>query len=320
MSPHEGHRRRFASNQALHRRRRRIAFATLVAIVAVPTLVLTAFQGSDSGPVDWSGGKLRRGMQALVGPAGQRTAVERLIRLGLPVYCAGTEGRYVALTFDDGPSEHTPRFYDLLRAAGARATFFIVGANMGSPTFAAYARRVAEIGALGDHTWLHTALAGLPEETILDEVSRTKRAIVKTTAAPVLVFRPPFASRDETVQRIVGAQRMLTVLWNTDSRDWAGVGWRQIAANVVRGLEPGSIVLMHDTRPETLKALQRVILPELGRRGLRAVTLPELLALDPPTEAQLREDASRGRCTRGHYEGDAKLPARTAVTSSPRRR
>jgi peptidoglycan-N-acetylglucosamine deacetylase len=298
---------RFASHQARHRRRRRVAFAALVAIVAVPTFLLTAFRGSDSGGASegWSGGKLvRPALAPIVGAARERTAVERLVRLGLPIYCGGATGRYVALTFDDGPGPLTPQFHRLLAQFGARSTFFLVGANMRSATFRAYARESARIGALGNHTWMHTALGGLPEDRISSEVGQTQRAIADATDAPVLVFRPPFASRDSRVQRIVEAQGMAMVLWNTDSRDWAGAGWREIADNVLRGLEPGSIVLLHDTRSETLRALRNVILPELARRDLRAVTLPELFALDPPSAEQLREDASRGACARGQYDAN----------------
>ena len=276
-------------------------------VVAVPTLVLTAFRGSGSSTTGagWSAGKLVRATGAVVSAARQKAAVERLVQLGLPIYCAGSQDRFVALTFDDGPSEHTPRFHELLRAAGARATFFIVGGNLVSPTLAAFARDDAQIGALGDHTWLHTALAGLPEDRVIDEIVRTKRAIVKATQAPVLVFRPPFASRDAAVERIVRSNGMVMTLWNTDSRDWSGAGWRQIGKNVVRGLGPGSIILMHDTRPASLEALRKVILPALAKRRLQAVTLPELIALNPPSERQLREDASRGACSRGHYEGNS---------------
>jgi peptidoglycan/xylan/chitin deacetylase (PgdA/CDA1 family) len=301
------HRPRFASQQVQHRRRRRIALAALVVVVAVPTLVLTAFRGSGSSRTEagWSGGKLVRGTGGMVNTARQKAAVQRVIQLGLPIYCAGSQGRYVALTFDDGPSEHTPRFHQLLRAAGVRATFFIVGGNLVSPTFAAFARDDAQFGALGDHTWMHTALAGLPEQKVVDEIVRTKRAMVRATRAPVLVFRPPFASRDAAVERVVRSHGMVMALWNTDSRDWSGAGWRQIGKNVVRGLEPGSIILLHDTRPATIKALRKVILPELRKRRLQAVTLPELIALNPPSEKQLREDASRGACSRGQYEGNA---------------
>src|SRR6185436_10295330 len=115
----------------------------------------------------------------------QEAAVKRLLRLGLPVYCAGAKGHYVALTFDDGPSIHTPQFLDVLRDAGARATFFIVGGNMVSSEFASYARDDTKLGALGDHTWSHANLLALPETQAVSEIARAKRAIVDATHARV---------------------------------------------------------------------------------------------------------------------------------------
>jgi peptidoglycan/xylan/chitin deacetylase (PgdA/CDA1 family) len=47
------------------------------------------------------------------------------------------------------------------------------------------------------------------------------------------------------------------------------------------GIRGGSIVVLHETRPQTLPLL-RTILRDLHRRGLRAVTVPELLANAPP--------------------------------------
>ena len=55
--------------------------------------------------------------------------------------------------------------------------------------------------------------------------------------------------------------------------------------NVLAGLRPGAIVLMHDIHPWTLRALPR-ILRAIRLRGLRAVTVPELLALDAPAAHQ----------------------------------
>jgi peptidoglycan/xylan/chitin deacetylase (PgdA/CDA1 family) len=282
----------------------------LLVVVAVPTIALTAFGGSGSSTTSsggrWAGGKVKAAPGSageLVSAARQKAAVDRLIRFGVPIYCSGGRGNYVALTFDDGPSLLTPQFLKLLRDAGARATFFVVGANMTSSTFAGYARDDTKLGAMGDHTWTHAALGSLPEDQVVSEIGRAKRAIVKTTGAPVLVFRPPFASHSSTVGRVSNQFGMLEILWNTDSKDWAGRSWDRIADNVLAGLAPGAIVLMHDTRSETIKALRSSILPALKLRGLKAVTLPELFALDPPSEAQVREDANRGACSHGQFDG-----------------
>ncbi len=49
---------------------------------------------------------------------------------GAGIYSCSTPGE-VALTFDDGPYIYTDHILDLLAAAGAKATFFITGNNLG---------------------------------------------------------------------------------------------------------------------------------------------------------------------------------------------
>ena len=75
---------------------------------------------------------------------------------------------------------------------------------------------------------------------------------------------------------------LLEVFWSVDSRDWTpGANVRRVVRNVVAGLRPGAIVLMHDIHPWTVAAVPQ-ILQAIRLRGLRAVSVPELLALDPP--------------------------------------
>jgi peptidoglycan/xylan/chitin deacetylase (PgdA/CDA1 family) len=106
----------------------------------------------------------------------------------------------------------------------------------------------------------------------------------------ILVWRPPFAGSTPALDRRARALGVLKILWNVDSRDALGDEHAAIARNVIRGLRPGSIILLHENRGQTLRALRR-ILPALRRRRLQAVTVPELLALDPPSDDQLRRRA-----------------------------
>ena len=82
---------------------------------------------------------------------------------------------------------------------------------------------------------------------------------------------------------------MLEVLWSIDSRDSEGATWTEMLRNVKAELRPGSIVLFHENRGQTLKVINR-LLPWMRRRGLRSVSVPELLAMDPPSDAQVRAD------------------------------
>jgi len=80
---------------------------------------------------------------------------------------------------------------------------------------------------------------------------------------------------------------MLDILWSTDSADSLGAEWDGIIRNVEAGLHPGAIILMHENRGQTIRALT-TLLPELHRRHLRSVSLTELFATDPPSAEQVR--------------------------------
>ncbi len=224
---------------------------------------------------------------ALPGPDAQRRAVESLARIGLPVYCGGGRaGKIVALTFDDGPGAYTGTAMKILRRAGARATFFLVGRNLDShPGLPPLEER---LGALGNHSWSHPVLPDLPQEEMAAELSRTKEAIESLARGSVSLFRPPYGARSPAVDEHARSLGMLTVLWSVDTRDSIDADHDGIYRAVVDGLRPGGIVLMHENRGQTLRALRFQILPELAQRGYRAVSVPELLALDPPTRRQLR--------------------------------
>src|SRR2546430_10778401 len=64
---------------------------------------------------------------------GARSKLEALARDATPLYCGGRHGRYVALTFDDGPSSYTRRVLRLLPRGRARATLFVVGGPAPAP-------------------------------------------------------------------------------------------------------------------------------------------------------------------------------------------
>ena len=72
-----------------------------------------------------------------------------------------------------------------------------------------------------------------------------------------------------------------------DSQDSLGADYAQIARNVIAGLKPGAIILMHENHGQTIRAML-AIFAALERRHLRAVSVPQLLADDPPTPAQVR--------------------------------
>lgn len=223
----------------------------------------------------------------------EAAALDRFARLGLPVYCGGATKREVALTFDDGPGPYTLRMVRILRRDRARATFFLVGRELAA--FPGVPRAESTVAALGDHTWTHPDLAALRPEQVDAELSATRDAIADVTRTTVGLFRPPYGITDPAVGREARALGLVEVLWSVDSTDSApGASIDRTVATVERLVRPGSIVLMHENRGTTLAAVHYWLLRFLAERHLRPVSVPQLLADDPPTLAQLR--AGRAGC------------------------
>jgi peptidoglycan/xylan/chitin deacetylase (PgdA/CDA1 family) len=191
----------------------------------------------------------------------------------------------VALTFDDGPGPYTQLAINKLRKHRLRATFFLVGKQIRAyPGLASHEHLV---GVDGDHTMTHPFLPALPRAGMAQEIAGAKTLIERVTAQPVVLFRPPYGGRTQAIEREARALGLLEVLWNVDSGDSLGANFAGIEHNVLAGLHPGSIILMHENRGQTIRALLSIF-AALARDHLRAVTIPELVEEDPPSPAQLR--------------------------------
>ena len=253
-----------------------MARLTLVAAALVLVLVPLAL-ASRTGPEPY-----RRPHVPLLWE--QRRAVMKALVRGVPLYCGGRRSNAVALTFDDGPGEYTAKVLALLRGAGARATFFVVGNRL--QYWPRLAREEAELGAVGNHTWSHPHLTQLPRWLEWLELARTQVAIGAATGHEPRLFRAPYEQHDPTVDGVARSFGLVEVFWSVASGDdQPRATARSVVRNVLAGLRPGAIVLMHDIHPWTLRALPQ-ILQAIRLRGLRAVTVPELLALDAPAAHQ----------------------------------
>ncbi len=216
-------------------------------------------------------------------------ALKRLAAKGKPVYCGGRARPWVAFTFDDGPGPYTKHAVRILSAARRPATFFLVGRNLAGRGSSLKAEK--RIGAFGDHSWTHPNLETLTTSAAEQEIASTAGAISRATGSRVRLFRPPYGAHNPQIDAIARRLGLVQVLWNVDSEDSLGAGHARISKNVIAGLHPGSIVLMHENHGQTIRALKFKILPHMRRMHLRLVTVPQLLAGDPPTAAQL----ARGR-------------------------
>jgi len=211
----------------------------------------------------------------------QRRAVTLLEQRGEPVFCGAGHSNAVALTFDDGPGPYTAQIIRILREGRARATFFVVANRL--RYWPSLAREETEVGAVGNHTWSHPRLTTLPRWLVLLELARAEWETTAYTGRAPRLFRAPYEVHSKMTDGVVHKLGLLEVFWTVDSRDDAPrASARLVVRNVLAGLRPGAIVLMHDLHPWTLRALPQ-ILQAIRLRGLRAVSVPELLALDAPS-------------------------------------
>jgi peptidoglycan/xylan/chitin deacetylase (PgdA/CDA1 family) len=181
----------------------------------------------------------------------------------------------VALTFDDGPSEYTDRYLDVLREKEVPATFFEIGQEMAGRE--ATMRRILREGdEIGDHTMNHVEYPGY------GQIAGAASLIHRYTHFQPCLFRPPGGAQNEAVVATAGSLGMRTVTWDVDPRDWSLPGQVEIESNILSHAQNGSIILMHDgggPRDETLAALPNVI-DGLRARGFAFATVSELLGYE----------------------------------------
>src|SRR5436305_2850341 len=102
----------------------------------------------------------------------QTRALNAALRRDEPIYCGGGHAGVVALTFDDGPGPYTERLLELLRRAGAHATFFVIGNRL--QYWPDYPHAESHAGAVGNHTWSHARLTDLPTWLACADLLRTQ--------------------------------------------------------------------------------------------------------------------------------------------------
>jgi peptidoglycan-N-acetylglucosamine deacetylase len=215
------------------------------------------------------------------------------------LYHQGAGGEHqVALTFDDGPDpEWTPKILDILKAANAKAAFFLVGAN--AEKYPGLVRRIVNEGhEIGNHTYYHPNLALAWPEHVRLELNATQLLIETITGRATTLFRPPYAADTQPSQmselmplQIAQELSYLVVLENIDPQDWARPGADIILQRVKQQRRDGSIILLHDAggdRSQTVAALPK-ILDWLHTRGDTVVSISTLLgtsrdAVMPPLQ------------------------------------
>jgi peptidoglycan/xylan/chitin deacetylase (PgdA/CDA1 family) len=193
--------------------------------------------------------------------------------------------RCLAFTFDDGPEIlTTPRLLDLLDAHHVRATFFVVGHRIDgdAPHHRAQRALLREIvrrgHLLGNHTYHHVVLGNLRPSQIAFEIDRTGDLIERATGRRPELLRAPFGML--TARRSLGAvaaRNLTPAYWMIDTHDWEVTSAEAVQARFRQELlehPHGGVVLMHDTRPWSVRAFP-LIMQVVARRNAELVARGE---------------------------------------------
>lgn len=154
----------------------------------------------------------------------------------------------VALTFDDGPHpEATPAVLDVLAAAGARATFFVVGEQV--ERHPALVRRIAADGhALAVHGFRHRNQLRLAPAAVARDALRGRRAIEQAAGLRCDLYRPAYGIFSAGGLRAVRRAGFRVLLWSHWGRDWrVATGAERIAALAAAAPRAGDVLLLHDS-------------------------------------------------------------------------
>ena len=201
------------------------------------------------------------------------------VLLTTPAWAQEEEGgKYLALTFDDGPSgRFTSALLEGLAEREVHATFFLCGYRVDQyPTLAAeIAQGGHEIGLHGNAHRFFTEMG--PQEVCTDLSTAREKLLAATGQSPTLM-RPPGGLYDLEVLKKTDCADLPIVLWSVDPQDWCCSDSGKIAARVIQKAKNGDIILMHDMSTSSVQAAFQII-DTLEDRGFEFVTVSELAYL-----------------------------------------
>ncbi|MGA5324770.1 polysaccharide deacetylase family protein [Streptomyces griseoincarnatus] len=218
-----------------------------------------------------------------------------------PVFEHGSRdaGKTVALTFDadmtadQGPRaaagerfDH-PRLIGTLRTLKVPATVFMTG--RWAEEYPDQARAIGRdpLFEVANHSYSHYAFTGdcyglptVPEERMRADVERAYQALRTVgVPAPMPYFRFPGGCYDRRALKALTPAGVTAVQWDVVGGDAFATDPDAVARQVLDGVRPGSVVVLHCTRsaaPTTEEAVRKVV-PELRRQGYRFVKVSELI-------------------------------------------
>jgi peptidoglycan/xylan/chitin deacetylase (PgdA/CDA1 family)/uncharacterized membrane protein YbhN (UPF0104 family) len=155
------------------------------------------------------------------------------------------DGKQVALTFDDGPGPDTLAVLDALDRAGARATFFVLGAAaLARPDLVREVARRGHVVALHGHS--HKKLHFASPRIIAEELDRGAGALRAAGVEPAPFLRAPHGFKGPLLSRALRRRGVTLVGWTRGVWDTERPGADAVVERACARMRGGEILLLHD--------------------------------------------------------------------------
>lgn len=194
----------------------------------------------------------------------------------VPAICKGQKGKIIALTFDDGPSEHTEKILDLLLKYDAKASFFCIGKQI--EKYPKIAQRIINEGhILGNHTQNHPKNLGFLSATKVEkEILEAHQTIEKYLGISAKYYRPPFGVSNPNIAKALKKFNYQIIGWNNRSLDTIIHDEQRLFKRIYKKLPKKNLILMHDTQAHSVQVVEQ-LLKHLKNESYIFVHLDEFL-------------------------------------------
>jgi len=184
--------------------------------------------------------------------------------------------KYVALTFDDGPSgKYTRVLLDGLYDRGAKATFLLCGYRI--KDYPDITQRIFEEGhEIGLHGYSHNSMQNMSRRDIAAELMEAQ-ALLPEGCHPAF-FRPPGGLSSDAVMQVSQARNLAILHWSVDPHDWECSDTATIEKTVLNTVTDGDIILLHDMSNSSVEAALDIV-DALLKEDYEFVTVSELARL-----------------------------------------
>ncbi|MCK9636064.1 MAG: polysaccharide deacetylase family protein [Methylobacter tundripaludum] len=186
----------------------------------------------------------------------------------------------IAVSFDDGPNQkYTPQVLSALAQYNAGATFFVIGKNIrGNENI--LKQIDAEGHSIGNHSYTHSFFMDFKNlQGFKDELNQAADDVFNVIGKRMKLFRPPYGVTTPSLVRASNELNYSIIGWSIRSLDTTADHAHTISQRVQKQIEPGAIILFHDTSDKTVQVLRQT-LNFARENGYKIVSVEHLLKIE----------------------------------------